>query len=152
MNGFDVSAAITIRSSLPAIEAEGLGCIQRQEPPYRFSFSFAPASVVAIVAFVMKTILQMLFFSLLVSSGFAQDVYRKIGDRFYDIRQKGWFNSDTFDNPILVSHVVDQVLPDGILVHEIRFNGAVGGSVEDKQCFITNYPALQTASDGQKVH
>jgi len=98
----------------------------------------------------MKTI--PLFFLLVVSSTFAQDVYRKIGDRFYDIRQPGWFNSDTFDNPILVSHVVDQVLPDGILVHEVRFNGAIGGSAEDKQCFITNYPTLQTVSDNQKVH
>jgi hypothetical protein len=102
--------------------------------------------------FIMKTGLRVLVFALAVSTAFAQDVYRKIGDRFYDIRQPGWFNSDTFDNPILVSHVVDQVLPDGILVHEVRFNGAVGGSVEDKQCLITNYPALQTISNGQKVH
>ena len=100
----------------------------------------------------MKMGLHILLFALMVSSTFAQDVYRKIGDRFYDISQPGWFNSDTFENPILVSHVVDQVLPGGILVHEVRFNGAVGGSVEDKQSFVTNYPALQAVSDGQKVH
>jgi TPR repeat protein len=100
----------------------------------------------------MKAISLIFPFVLVVTSSFAQDVYRKIGDQFYDIRQPGWFNSDTFDNPILVSHVVDQVLPDGILVHEVRFNGAIGGSVEDKQCFITNYPAIQTVSDNQKIH
>ena len=92
-----------------------------------------------------------IIFALVASSTFAQE-YRKIGDKYYDTRQAGWINSDRFDNPILVSHVVDQVLPDGILVHEVRFNGALGGSVEDKQCFITNYPALQTVSDNQKVH
>ena len=100
----------------------------------------------------MKAISLIFPFVLVVTSSFAQDVYRKMGIKFYDIRQPGWFNSDTFDNPILVSHVVDQVLPDGILVHEVRFNGAIGGSVEDKQCFITNYPAIQTVSDNQKIH
>jgi len=100
----------------------------------------------------MKKVLHFFVFAIVVSSAFAQDVYRKIGDRFYDVRQPGWFNSDTYDNPILVSHVIDRVLRDGILVHQVRFNGAVGGSVEDKQCFITNYPSLQMATDGQKAH
>jgi hypothetical protein len=99
----------------------------------------------------MKTGLCLLWFALTVSTAWAQDVYRKIGDRFYDIRQPGWFSSDTFDNPILVDTVVDQVLPDGLLAHQVKFNSAQGLSVDDKPFFLTNYPAFQTTTDGQKI-
>jgi len=107
------------------------------------------------------------------------DPYRKVGNGYYDLRplyswigsvrsreqsrqpiplgearnrpMQEWFSSEMPFESILVQYKVDQVLDDGLLIHEARFNGYSGTTVEDKPFFLTNYPSFKNLTDNQKI-
>jgi hypothetical protein len=106
----------------------------------------------------MNTFSLVLLLILVPSISFGQnlpaDPYRKIGNGYYDLTQplgSEWLNSERSSGPILVQYKIDQVLDDGLLVHEARFNGYSGTTVEDKPFFLTNYPGYKNLTDNQKI-
>jgi hypothetical protein len=59
-----------------------------------------------------------------------------------------WFSSETPFEGVLVQYKVDQVLDDGLLVHETRF---VDYTIDDKPFFLKNYPSYKNLTDNQKI-
>ncbi len=105
--------------------------------------------------------------------------FRKVRDSYYDLRplyswiesakalgakheefpsqhlrprpMKEWYGVTEPYEGILVHYEVFQVLDDGLLVRETRFNPASGDTVEGNLFFLRNYPGFKSLTDDQKI-
>jgi hypothetical protein len=97
-----------------------------------------------------------------------REPYRRVGTNFYDLSpiylwssssagsnsrlpprpMAEWYGVTAHSGPVYIRYLVDQVLQDGLLVHESRF---VTYTVDDPPFFLTNYPNFRNLTDNQSI-
>ena len=97
--------------------------------------------------------------------------YRKVGSKYYNLSKiyewvakknkyveglgppplSAWRGASVAEYPIYTSWVVDQVVDDGLIIHEQRLNAASMDTTDDNPFFLTNYPSANSVAENQKI-